>query len=69
MAGLRSHWGPHDRWRWVALTLAFAAWLLLLVPWWRRHQTMSPREHQRGMYRALLVWALTDLAVVLAWAT
>ncbi len=69
IAGLRSDWGVHDRWRWIVVTLAFAAWLLLLVPWWRRHQTMSPREHQRGMYRALLVWALTDLAVVLAWAT
>jgi hypothetical protein len=30
---------------------------------------MVPRQHQHGMYRALLSWALTDLAVVLAWAT
>jgi lycopene elongase/hydratase (dihydrobisanhydrobacterioruberin-forming) len=69
LAGLRSHWGLHDQWRWLPLSLALAAWLLLLVPWLRRHQELRPREHQRGMYRALFVWALTDLAVVLAWAT
>lgn len=69
LAGLRSHWGSHDRWRWLPLTLALVAWLLLLLPWLRRHQELRPSEHQRGMYRALFVWALTDLAVVLAWAT
>jgi 4-hydroxybenzoate polyprenyltransferase len=69
LAGLRSHWGSHDRWRWLPLTLAFVAWLLLLLPWLRRHQELLPSDHQRGMYRALCVWALTDLAVVLAWAT
>ena len=30
---------------------------------------MSSSGHQRGMYRALFAWALTDLAVVLAWGT
>jgi 4-hydroxybenzoate polyprenyltransferase len=69
LAGLQSHWGLHDRWRWFPLALAFVAWLLLLVPWLRRHEELKSREHQRGMYRALLVWALTDLAIVLAWAT
>jgi hypothetical protein len=27
---------------------------------------MSPAEHQRGMYQALAAWAITDLAVLLA---
>jgi 4-hydroxybenzoate polyprenyltransferase len=67
-AGLRSHWGASERWRWVPLGLALAAWLLLLTPWLRRHHAMRPRDHQRGMYRALLVWAITDLAIVIAWA-
>jgi len=30
---------------------------------------MSARDHQRGMYQALGAWALTDVAVVLAWGT
>jgi hypothetical protein len=30
---------------------------------------MASRQHQRGMYRALVAWALTDLAVALAWGT
>ena len=29
---------------------------------------MSTRDHQRGMYQALLAWAVTDVAVALAWA-
>jgi lycopene elongase/hydratase (dihydrobisanhydrobacterioruberin-forming) len=68
-AALKSGWGPGDRWRWLPVLLSGAAWLLLLITWFRRHGGMSPREHQHGMYRALLVWALTDLAVVLAWGT
>jgi 4-hydroxybenzoate polyprenyltransferase len=68
-AALKSGWGPGDRWRWFPFLLSGAAWLLLLISWFRRHRGMSPREHQHGMYRALLVWALTDMAVVLAWGT
>jgi hypothetical protein len=30
---------------------------------------MSVAEHQRGMYQALGAWALTDIVIVLAWAT
>jgi len=38
------------------------------VPWYRSRDTASPADHQRGMYRALLAWALTDAAVVLVFA-
>lgn len=68
-AGLRS-WGTggdEGMWRWLLLGAALAAWLVVLVPWraaWRR---MTPRQHQRGMYLALSAWAVTDLAVLLAW--
>jgi hypothetical protein len=31
-----------------------------------RAQTMSPAEHKHGMYAALLAWAATDVAVLLA---
>jgi lycopene elongase/hydratase (dihydrobisanhydrobacterioruberin-forming) len=62
-------WAPYERWRWAVLALAAVGWLAVLVPWLWRHRRMSPAQHQRGMYRALFAWALTDLAVVLAWAT
>jgi hypothetical protein len=41
----------------------------LLLNWMRHHRRMGGREHQRGMYRALAAWALTDTVVVLAWST
>ncbi|MBI4408230.1 MAG: UbiA family prenyltransferase [Gemmatimonadetes bacterium] len=51
-----------------ALALPLAAWLLVLVPWYRHHAAMSARDHQRGMYAALRAWALTDLAVLAIFA-
>jgi 4-hydroxybenzoate polyprenyltransferase len=55
-------------WRWALLALALGAWLALLLPWRRQASALRPAEHQRGMYRALVVWALTDLVVLLAFA-
>lgn len=66
-AALSAGWGRSGAWRWVLLSLAAAAWGLVLIPWLWFHGRMTPREHQHGMYRALFAWALTDLAVVLAW--
>ena len=68
-AGLRAGWSSTEGWRWWLLGLAATGWGLVLPPWLRNCSGMSPSQHQRGMYRALLAWALTDLAVVLAWAT
>jgi len=45
------------------LGLAFAAWLIVLLPWLARWRTMTADAHQRGMYAALGAWALTDLAI------
>jgi hypothetical protein len=53
----------------VLLTLAALAWGLVLIAWLRHETRMTVREHQHGMYRALFAWALTDLAVVLAWGS
>ncbi len=67
-AGLRSGWRlPADGWRWGLLAWAAAVWALVLIPWRRRVARCTPAEHQRGMYRALAAWAVTDVAVVLAW--
>jgi 4-hydroxybenzoate polyprenyltransferase len=68
-AGLQAGWSSAEAWRWWLLGLAATGWGLVLFPWLRDCQGMSSREHQRGMYRALFVWALTDLAVVLAWGS
>jgi 4-hydroxybenzoate polyprenyltransferase len=67
LAALRSRWDAPDYWRWTLLALAAVAWGVVLVPWLQRFSHMTIREHQGGMYRALLAWAVTDLAVVLAW--
>jgi 4-hydroxybenzoate polyprenyltransferase len=69
IAATRSAWDEPERWRWLPLALAGAGWAAVLLPWLRREGRMSSRDHQRGMYRALAAWALTDLAVVLVWAT
>ncbi|HZI77258.1 MAG TPA: UbiA family prenyltransferase [Gemmatimonadales bacterium] len=68
-AAVRAGWSAGDRWRWLVLVLAALAWVVVLLPWLRRHRRMNPQQHQHGMYRALLAWAITDVAVVLAWAT
>jgi 4-hydroxybenzoate polyprenyltransferase len=67
---LRTRWSsPLTEWRWTLLGLALLAWLAVLVPWRAGAAAWSPGQHQRGMYRALAAWAVTDLAVILAWAT
>jgi 4-hydroxybenzoate polyprenyltransferase len=55
-------------WQEAALLVALVAWLAVLVPWLRRHRSMTMAQHQRGMYAALTAWAVTDLAVVAAFA-
>jgi 4-hydroxybenzoate polyprenyltransferase len=68
-AGLRAGWSSGEAWRWWLLVLAATGWGLVLFPWLRGWRRMNAPEHQRGMYRALFAWALTDLAVILAWGT
>jgi 4-hydroxybenzoate polyprenyltransferase len=52
----------------LLLAVPLAAWLAVLLPWYVRHDAWTPAEHQRGMYRALTAWALTDVAVVAVFA-
>jgi len=52
----------------AALALPLAAWLAVLVPWLMRHASWTAAEHQRGMYRALTAWAVTDVLVLLVFA-
>jgi 4-hydroxybenzoate polyprenyltransferase len=50
------------------LVVPFAAWLGVLVPWAAGHARWSPAAQQRGMYRALAAWAVTDLTVLAVFA-
>lgn len=54
---------------WAALLVpAFVAWAWVLVPWRRGYATWTPDQHQRGMYRGLAAWALTDIVILLVFA-
>jgi 4-hydroxybenzoate polyprenyltransferase len=53
--------------RWLGAPLVL--WLAVLVPWLVDYATWSPKQHQRGMYRALAAWAVTDLTVLFVFAT
>jgi lycopene elongase/hydratase (dihydrobisanhydrobacterioruberin-forming) len=69
-AGTRSAWSPGATvWRWSLLLIALLTWAVVLIPWRLRASRLEPREHQRRMYLALGAWAVTDLAVLLAWGT
>jgi hypothetical protein len=45
-----------------------AAWLAVLVPWRAGHAGWTAARHQRGMYRALAAWAMTDVTVLAVFA-
>ncbi len=50
------------------LVVPLVAWVAVLVPWYRRREALPAPAHQRGMYRALAAWAVTDLVVLLVFA-
>jgi 4-hydroxybenzoate polyprenyltransferase len=52
---------------WI-LAVPLAGWLAVLGPWYRRRDALAAADHQRGMYRALTAWAVTDVAVLLVFA-
>jgi lycopene elongase/hydratase (dihydrobisanhydrobacterioruberin-forming) len=56
-------------WKGFVLLLPLALWLAVLVPWLAGYGAWTPRQHQRGMYRALGAWAVTDLTVLFTFAT
>jgi 4-hydroxybenzoate polyprenyltransferase len=67
LAAVRAGWERQDAWRWIAMALAALAWAVVLAPWLRNFRSMTPLRHQQGMYRALVAWAITDVAVGFAW--
>lgn len=55
--------GPANRFS-PAFVIPLAAWVLVLVPWISNHESMTRREHQDGMYKALRAWAVTDIMLL-----
>lgn len=66
-AALRADWGDGAALRWAALGVAGLGWIAVLGPWYQEGRTWSMAQHQRGMYHALVAWALTDAAILIAW--
>ena len=56
-------------WKGLTLILPLVLWLAVLWPWIAQQATWTPQQHQRGMYRALAAWAVTDLTVLFVFAT
>lgn len=56
-------------WKGFTIALPFVLWLAVLFPWIAQHGTWTPQQHQRGMYRALAAWAVTDLTVLFVFAS
>lgn len=52
----------------LALAIPLAAWLAVLIPWYRNHHGMTPAQHQKGMYDALRAWAVTDIVILATFA-
>jgi hypothetical protein len=70
-AAVAARWsaGSADLYRWALLLAAAGSWAAVLVPWLIGHAVWLPSRHQRGMYAALGAWAVTDVAVAVAWGT
>jgi 4-hydroxybenzoate polyprenyltransferase len=67
LLGVASQQLETGRWA-LAFAVPFAAWIGVLVPWYRGRDTWSPQQHQRGMYQALAAWAATDVVTILVFA-
>lgn len=53
---------------WMVLIAALLAWLIVLIPWQLGEPHWTIHQRKRGMYRALAAWAVTDLAILFAFA-
>ena len=49
-----------------AVLVSCAAWLGVILPWALRWRSMSQRQHEAGMYRGLVAWAVTDVGLLVS---
>ena len=59
-------WRPTAALGWPVLALALALGSWCCCPGAGMRRRLDAADHQRGMYRALAAWAVTDLAVLVA---
>lgn len=52
----------------LALAAALATWLAVLVPWLKNYSRLGPAEYLARTYRARGAWAVTNVAVIFAFA-
>ena len=65
--GAAAHWSRStDLTIYLPLTFTLAVWLGHIVRWLIRASSMHSRDHEQGMYVALVLWAAVDLAVLLS---
>lgn len=60
-SSLTASWSLPAAW---PLALALTAWLGNIAWWLSRWRRGSGTDHERGMYRALVLWAIVDLALL-----
>ncbi len=48
----------------LPLLLSLAAWLGVLLPWMARWRRWTDAQHEAGMYRGLVAWAITDVSLL-----
>ena len=53
-------------WLWL-LVAVLVLWCGHLIWWWLCAANWSDKNHERGMYRALALWALVDVALAVVW--
>jgi lycopene elongase/hydratase (dihydrobisanhydrobacterioruberin-forming) len=58
--------GGRPSWRGLPAVALFL-WLAHLAQWRLRAAELTAAGHERGMYRALVLWAVVDVALVAAW--
>ena len=59
-------WMRYRQLRSVGILVALALWGVVLLPWHRYYDQLDEAYEQQAFYRALWVWAFTDLSIVLA---
>ncbi len=59
--------GSWNHWSVLLPVLASALWLGHFLRWLGRQGGMDEAAHERSMYRALTLWAVVDIGVLLGW--
>ncbi len=47
---------------WMLLSLG--AWIIVLLPWLLKWRSYTREQHEKGMYKALFAWAVTDITLL-----